>query len=215
MNAGARTAPGWSPRYVPPAGWPQVWTVSDITERKRAEAEVIKAKDEAERANQSKSDFLAAMSGEIRTPMNGVLGLIEVLKNAELSEDQRTPTSTIHEWAMTLLTIIDDILDFSKIEAGLGISEENQAKLFQPFRQAESTTTRRFGGTGLGLSIRHRLVDPMDGEIGVRGIEDDGSTFWFTIPVEVVAVAVTAFLGTLAAGREPSPARDQPRHVPS
>jgi len=261
-----------------------VVTYADITERKKAEAEIIRAKDEAEAANQAKSSFLAAMNHEIRTPMNGVLGLIEVLQNTVLSDDQRNLTNTVNESAMTLLTIIDDILDFSKIEAGrlelesvpvplrrtielvldtvaqsaddkgldlitemgetvpatvlgdpvrlrqillnlvgnavkfteagaitiqvraeppeqggeverviflvtdtgLGISEENQAKLFQPFSQAEATTTRRFGGTGLGLSISHRLVDLMDGEIGIQSVEGEGATFWFSIPLEAV-----------------------------
>jgi signal transduction histidine kinase len=76
------------------------------------------ARDEAERANSAKSTFLATMSHEIRTPMNGVVGLIEVLENSPLNEQQTRLLGTIRESANSLLTLIDDILDFSKIEAG-------------------------------------------------------------------------------------------------
>ena len=260
------------------------WTY-DIDERVRMESVLQAAKEEAEAANRAKSSFLAAMSHEIRTPMNGVLGMIEVLRQPPLSDDQRSITGTIQESAVGLLTIIDDILDFSKIEAGrleleavpvqvrsqvesvldivspeiedkgldlalliddavpdtirgdptrlrqillnlignavkftetgwievsidleergdadrradiggrtlrvavkdtgIGIPPERQAGLFQAFSQAESSTTRRFGGTGLGLSISARLVELMEGEIGVESSEGEGATFWFTLP---------------------------------
>ena len=93
------------------------WTY-DIDERVRMESVLQAAKEEAEAANRAKSSFLAAMSHEIRTPMNGVLGMIEVLRQSPLSDDQRSISETIQESAVGLLTIIDDILDFSKIEAG-------------------------------------------------------------------------------------------------
>jgi two-component system, sensor histidine kinase and response regulator len=93
------------------------WTY-DIDERVQMETILQAAKEEAEAASKAKSSFLAAMSHEIRTPMNGVLGMIEVLQQSSLSDDQRSVTGTIQESAVGLLTIIDDILDFSKIEAG-------------------------------------------------------------------------------------------------
>jgi signal transduction histidine kinase/ActR/RegA family two-component response regulator len=80
--------------------------------------ELEEARDQAESAARSKSSFLANMSHEIRTPMNGVMGMIALLKQGELTEQQRAYFETIERSADALLLIIDDILDFTKIEAG-------------------------------------------------------------------------------------------------
>jgi signal transduction histidine kinase/CheY-like chemotaxis protein len=259
-----------------------VLAMEDVTERRRAEGEVAKAKEAAETANRTKSLFLANMSHELRTPLNAILGFSEMLQEEAVEKNLPQFDADLQKISMSgrhLLGLINDILDLSKIEAGkmelyleefdlvalidevsstiraqsakngnaievvcapdlglmradlskvrqglanllsnaakfthggkisvkaerqlmdgsewimlrvsdtgIGLSPEQIVRLFQPFTQADASTTRKFGGTGLGLALTRRFCQMMGGDVTVHSDPGKGSVFTIKLPATV------------------------------
>jgi PAS domain S-box-containing protein len=263
----------------------------DITARKREEAALVRAKEEALQASGAKSRFLSSMSHEIRTPMNAVLGMLTLLRGTSLSPRQDDYAGKAEGAARALLSLLNDILDFSKIEAGkmqldrrpfslerllsdlsvilssnvkerdlevlydldprvpdglfgddmrlrqilinlggnavkftergevvvrtrlvardaesatiefsvqdtgIGMSPEQQQRLFADYVQATDEIARQFGGTGLGLGICRRLTELMGGSLQVESTPGVGSRFWFTVSLPIAPAQASSTPG--------------------
>ncbi len=145
-----------------------VGTVEDITERKRTEEELHRAKIAAEAASRAKSEFLANMSHEIRTPMNGIFGMTELLLDTKMTAEQRQNLDMVKGSADTLLTLINDILDFSKIEAGKLDLEPIEFTLRDSLDHAMKLLALRAHRKGLELAS-HVLTEVPDALVGDPG----------------------------------------------
>ena len=127
--------------------------VRDISERRKYEADLLNAKEKAEKASQAKADFLSTMSHEIRTPMNGLFGTIELLLGENPREDQQDSLNLMKHSTENLLVIVNDILDFSKLDHGKVEFENREFSLEELSHHIIATHEMRAQEKGLDFEL--------------------------------------------------------------
>jgi len=144
-----------------------VATLRDISERRRFEAEIVRAREEAESANRAKSQFLANMSHELRTPLNPIIGFAGMLMEAQnLTDEQRTHVALVKQRSEDLLALINDILDLSKIEAEKLELHLEDVGLRRVLADAVRTTelAARTKGLALGARVDEEVPDAVQAD---------------------------------------------------
>jgi len=144
-----------SPRFAPDGTFlGYIGTGIDITERRNAEADLARARDQALEGTRLKSEFLANMSHEIRTPMNGIFGMTDFLLDTPLTPEQREYLGTLRRCAEGLLALVNDILDLSRIEAGKLALAAAEMDLRDCIADAAFAVAPRATAKGLELAYR-------------------------------------------------------------
>ncbi|MGM0377039.1 MAG: PAS domain S-box protein [Bacteroidota bacterium] len=256
--------------------------LADHTEQKRAEEELLVARDKASESSKLKSAFLASISHELRNPLNAVLGFSDIIQNTSEDPEVQEYSSLIYDAGFKVMTIIDDILElamsdhgvirlrpeafrlgvmfdefkrelqqvlykygkddrvavrcsmeehlkaktiitdkskiyqvmvnliknaakfteegfielrchqpdeenvsFSIQDSGIGISGDQQEAIFDFFRQSEGQDHDKYGGIGIGLAISKKIATAMHGDVTVHSVPGEGTTFTFTLPIDI------------------------------